>query len=165
VIARRRSVSFRLHHAAAAVTLADGFTFVSTHLNPFSGERRRREATWLAARFGAGRAVIAGDLNSLDPHTDHSAALAGIDARRHLLSDKSVDTRAIAAFESAGWRDAGLPFGGLTVPTKIGGHEFGPMRLDYLMASPSMGSFREVRVLRDDETAYASDHYPVRADL
>jgi endonuclease/exonuclease/phosphatase family metal-dependent hydrolase len=40
------------------------------------------------------------------------------------------------------------------------------MRLDYLFATPRVASrVREVRVLRDNETAYASDHYPVRADL
>jgi exodeoxyribonuclease-3 len=168
-IARHKSYSWQFHHAAAAVTLTDGLTFVSTHLNPYSGYRRYREATWLAARF-RGPVVIAGDMNSLDPHTDHSAALAGLPvARRHLRSDGTVDTRAIAAYERAGlrdlWRTAGAGEG-LTVPTTIGGHEFGPMRLDYLLATPAVaGRVREMRVLRDDQTAKASDHFPVRADL
>lgn len=161
-IVRRRSFAWRMHHAAAAVRLSSGLTFVSAHLNPWSGERRRREAVWLSSLF-RGDVIIAGDMNSLDPHTDHAASLTGIDARRHLTPSGEVDTRAIAAFEHAGFSDL-WPIAGVgdgrTVPTTIKGEEFGPMRLDYLLArSPVVP--REVRVLRDE----ASDHYPVRADL
>ncbi|WP_433295662.1 endonuclease/exonuclease/phosphatase family protein [Actinoplanes sp. CA-030573] len=161
-IVRRRSFAWRMHHAAAAVRLSNGLTFVSAHLNPWSGERRRREAVWLSSLF-PGEVIIAGDMNSLDPYTDHSAALAGIDARRHLLPSGEVDTRAIASFRHAGFSDWWCLSGvgeGRTVPTSIGGAEFGPMRLDYILARSSLVP-RDVRVLCDE----ASDHYPVRADL
>jgi exodeoxyribonuclease III len=133
-----------------------------------------REAVWLAARYrpANGLVLLAGDLNSLDPAGDHAAALAGLDPvhrRRHLGPDGGVDTRAVAAFERAGlrdlWRVAGVG-DGRTVPTCLGGHEFGGMRLDYLLAGPPVaGLAGSVRVVRDGETAYASDHYPLLADL
>jgi exodeoxyribonuclease-3 len=172
------TVTWRLHHAAAAVTVgtpAGPLTVVSTHLNPIAPYRRMREAIWLGARFGSRRRMVllAGDLNGLDPHGDHAAALASLDPRyrrRHLAPDGTVDTRAVAAFERAGLRDlwpAGGVGDGRTVPTTgCGGAEFGAMRLDYLLGTPAVaGRVRELRVLRGDETEHASDHYPVRAEL
>jgi exodeoxyribonuclease-3 len=166
-----RAVRWRLHHAAAVVTI-DGLTVVSTHLNPFSAERRRREARWLAARFGSRRrpVVVAGDLNSLDPYADHAAAVATLDSRyrrRHLTPAGEVDTRAIQAFLSGRFADLFRTAGegdGQTVPTSLGGGEFGPMRLDYLLGTrPVADRVRRVWVVRDDP--YASDHFPVVADL
>jgi exodeoxyribonuclease-3 len=56
---------------------------------------------------------------------------------------------------------------GLTVPTSAGGgHEFSRMRLDYAFASPEVAErVRAMRVVRGDETEYASDHYPITVDL
>lgn len=177
-IVRRASFGWRLHHAAAAVTVRTRIgllTMVSAHLNPFSPPRRRREAIWLAHRFnpGKGAVLIAGDLNGLDPGTDHTAMLAalpGTHRRRHVGPDGVVDTRAVAAFSEAGLVDL-WPAAGrgepLTVPTtRGGGKEFSRMRLDYVFAAPQLASLAtDVHVVRGDETEYASDHYPLRADL
>jgi exodeoxyribonuclease-3 len=177
-IIRRAAVIWRLHHAAAAVTVRTGsgpLTVVSVHLNPFSPPRRRREAVWLAARFGPGRGpvLVAGDLNGLDPDTDHAETLArlpGIHHRRHVDAGGVVDTRAVAAFGKAGlvdlWPVAGSG-SGLTVPTTNGGgNEFSRMRLDYVLAGPDVAErVRGIRVVRGAETEYASDHYPLVADL
>ncbi|MEV4702188.1 endonuclease/exonuclease/phosphatase family protein [Actinoplanes sp. NPDC049316] len=177
-IAGRSAVRWRLHHAAAAVTVPTGagpLTVVSTHLNPFRAYRRLREARWLAHRYRGPLTVITGDLNSLDPHTAHSERLARLPAlyrRRHLGRDGRPDTRAIAAFAEAGfvdlWRSAGSG-DGLTVPTtRGGGHEFSNagMRLDYLLARPELASrARDARVVRGDEAEWASDHYPLRVEL
>jgi exodeoxyribonuclease-3 len=174
------AVRWRLHHAAAAVrvpTTAGPLTVVSTHLNPVSPHRRMREARFLAARHrpGRGPVLLAGDLNALDPDTDHTARLAGLSglyARRHLAPDGTADTRAIAAFRDAGFVDLWPVAGqgdGLTVPTtRGGGHEFaaGGMRLDYLMAAPAVAArATHARVIRGDEAEYASDHYPLAVDL
>lgn len=183
-IVGRSGVRVRLHHAAAAVrvpTTAGQLTVVSTHLHPVSPYRRLREARFLAARHrpGRGPVLLAGDLNALDPGTDHTrrlAALSGPYRRRHLAADGTADTRAIAAFEAAGFVDlwpkaasSGEAELGLTVPTsRGGGHEFSAagMRLDYLLASPSVASrARDMRVLRGAEAEYASDHYPLAVDL
>ena len=65
--------------AAVTVETATGpLRVVSAHLNPFSPYRRMREAIWLAHRYRPDKlpTVIAGDLNGLDPGTDHTETLA-----------------------------------------------------------------------------------------
>ena len=169
------------HHAAALVRVATGagpLTVFSTHLNPWSGARRRIEAGWLAAavrRAGGELALLAGDLNTLEPAVDHTARLAGLAAayrRRHLRRDgRTVDTRAVARLLDGGlvdlWpRSGGDGPGGLTVPTGHGGAEFAGMRLDYLLATPPLADrLVAVRVIRDAAADTASDHYPVLAEL
>jgi exodeoxyribonuclease III len=173
-----RTVRWRLHHAAAEATVptnAGQLTVVSTHLNPYSPYRRMREARWLAARYGSAKrpVVLAGDLNALDPGTDHAGELARLDTlyrRRHLAADGSVDTRALAALFDGGFADLWAIAGegdGTTAPTKAGGgQEFSGMRLDYVLASaPVAGRVRAARVVRGGETEHASDHYPVAVDL
>jgi exodeoxyribonuclease-3 len=177
-IAGRTAVRWRLHHAAAVAVVPTGagpLTVVSTHLNPFSPYRRMREARWLAARYGSTRrmVVLAGDLNTLDPGTDHTAELARLDAayrRRHLAADGTADTRAVAAFADGGladlWPVAGRGDGRTAPTTHGGGPEFSGMRLDYVLASaPVVGTAQQARVVRGDEAEYASDHYPVVVDL
>lgn len=163
-IVRRASVRWRLHHAASAVTLrADGgsLTVVSTHLNPYAPERRRREAVWLTARFARrGPVVLAGDLNSLSV----PGPLPRGYERRHLGPDGEIDTRAMAAF-ARGFADAWCEAGegdGATVPTALRGAEFAPMRLDYVLLAGGLRA-SSARVVRDDPEA--SDHYPVVVSL
>ncbi|MCO8273274.1 endonuclease/exonuclease/phosphatase family protein [Actinoplanes sp. TRM 88003] len=174
----RAEVRWRLHHAAAVVTVATDagpLRVVSAHLNPFSPYRRMREAVWLAHRYRPDRipTVVAGDLNGLNPGTDHTETLApqpGFLRARHIFRDGTADTRAVAAFLDAGFTDL-WPLAGsgnpLTVPTtKGGGREFSRMRLDYVLTSPSLADgAKNMTVVRGDETEYASDHYPVRVDL
>jgi exodeoxyribonuclease III len=168
------TVRLQLHHAAASVDVGP-LVLVSTHLNPFSPRRRLREARWLAHRFRDPRTLLAGDLNSLDPGTAHTERLARLPdsyRRRHLASDGSADTRAMAAFAGAGFTDLWTTTGrgdGLTVPTtRGGGREFSNagMRLDYLLAGPALAPHATAtRVLRGAEAEYASDHYPLSLDL
>ncbi|MEU3456682.1 endonuclease/exonuclease/phosphatase family protein [Micromonospora sp. NPDC006766] len=169
------------HHATAQVQVATGagpLTVFGTHLNPWSGGRRRLEADWLAAavrRTGGRLALLVGDLNTLDPTVDHTARLAGLSPRyrrRHLRRDgRTVDTRAVSRLLDAGlvdlWRHSGGDEpDGSTVPTRHGGAEFAPMRLDYLLATPELAALtRAVRVVRGGDADTASDHYPLVADL
>ncbi|MEV0877396.1 endonuclease/exonuclease/phosphatase family protein [Micromonospora echinofusca] len=169
------------HHAAQRVTVATSagpLTVLSVHLDPYSGLRRRVEAGWAAAalRRAPGRlGLLAGDLNTLDPvaeHTDRVARLPAAYRRRHLRRDgRTVETRAVARLLAAGLVDlyaaAGRPDDGLTAPTRHGGGaEFSGMRLDYLFGTAALAErVRDCRVLRGGETEYASDHYPVVADL
>lgn len=163
-ITGRESVTWRLHHAAAAVTVA-GLTIVSTHLNANSGYRRMREATWLAHRYGrrGGPVLISGDMNAL------SGFALTPPSGRFSIGSRS-DPRAVAAFERVGlvdlWKVAGEG-SGLTVPTGRGvGDAFDPMRLDYVFGSAAVvPRVRGVRVLRSSEIEYASDHYPVVVEL
>jgi exodeoxyribonuclease III len=169
------TVRWRLHHAAVAADLGP-LTVVGAHLNPFSPYRRMREAVWLAARFrrrSGGRVIVTGDLNGLAPGEDHSAEVARLPERyrrRHLLPGGGVDTRAVAAFAAAGYLDLWPRCGtgdGRTAPTSNGGGpEFSGMRVDYVLATPPVaGRARTMRVVRGDETEYASDHYPVLVEL
>ncbi|MEV6488050.1 endonuclease/exonuclease/phosphatase family protein [Actinoplanes sp. NPDC051633] len=170
VLTDLKKTRWRLHHAAASATVGD-LTVVSAHLNPFSPYRRYREARWLSARYGSRRrpVLIAGDLNSLDPATDHTATinrLAPAYRRRHLGADGRPDTRAIAAFTAAGFVDLGQGSGASAPTTGLGGPEFSGMRLDYLLASPPLAARLErIEILKDAETDYASDHYPVIAEF
>lgn len=175
-IDRRAGARWQLHHAAAMVEVTTGsgrLRVVSTHLNPFWPYRRMREARWLAARYFDDRLLLAGDLNGLDPHTDHTEALAALPPlfrRRHLTGDGRADTGALAAFESAGltdlWRRVGEGPGETVPTTGLRGHEFGSTRLDYVLAGPAVAPLaRSMRVVRGGATEYASDHYPVTADL
>ncbi|MBQ1073546.1 endonuclease/exonuclease/phosphatase family protein [Micromonospora sp. C31] len=179
------------HHAAQRVTVATtagALTVLSVHLDPYSGLRRRVEAGWAAAalrRAPGELALLAGDLNTLDPvaeHTDRVARLPAAYRRRHLRRDgRTVETRAVARLLAAGLVDlyaaaagrqrdgaaTGPPDAGLTAPTRHGGGaEFSGMRLDYLFGTAALADrVRDCRVLRGGETEYASDHYPVVADL
>lgn len=170
------------HHAAARVTVDTDrgpLTIISAHLYPYSGRRRLWEARWLARYADPTRMVLLmGDLNSLDPWTDHRARLAGLPSRyraRHLLAGRPpiVDTRAIAALSTAGFTDLFHTFGpgpdgkDYTAPTTHGGgQEFSRMRLDYIMGTrPVAELVRRCQVLDGAELEYASDHYPVIAEL
>jgi exodeoxyribonuclease-3 len=168
------------HHAAAEVTVDTDrgpLTVIGTHLYPFSGGRRLREARWLAARADPQRMVLLmGDLNSLDPWTVHADRLHALPPRhrsRHLLRAGGVDTRAVQALADAGfvdlYRRAGSEPAALdyTAPTEHGGgHEFSRMRLDYILGTqPVARLVRTCRVISGGESETASDHYPVVADI
>nr|QLK00081.1 endonuclease/exonuclease/phosphatase family protein [Micromonospora carbonacea] len=173
------------HHAAVRVTVATDagpLTVLGAHLDPYSGLRRRVEAGWLAAAVGrvpgagpGALALLAGDLNTLAPGTDHTDRVARLPAayrRRHLRRDgRTVETRAVARLAAAGLvdlYDALAPGDEVaTAPTRHGGGaEFSGMRLDYLLGTPALARLaRSCTVARGGETEYASDHYPVLADL
>ncbi|MEU4688289.1 endonuclease/exonuclease/phosphatase family protein [Actinoplanes sp. NPDC023714] len=173
-VARRTSVRWRLHHAAATVvvpTPAGPLTVVSTHLTPYSPYRRMREAIWLAARHASagGLVALAGDLNGLAPGEDHTGALASLPdvyRRRHVSPSGAADTRAVAAFLRAGFADLGRG-AGPTVPTAgLRGAEFAETRLDYVLASPALARrAHDLRVVRTSTADHASDHYPVVVEL
>ncbi|MEH1012956.1 endonuclease/exonuclease/phosphatase family protein [Micromonospora sp. CPCC 206060] len=167
------------HHAAQQVvvpTSAGPLRVLAAHLHPYSGTRRLVEARWLAAacRGGPDRQVLLmGDLNTLDPWTDHAGRLDRLPAAyrgRHLRRDSTVDTRAVALLDRAGlvdlYRHAGQG-DPETAPTRHGGGaEFSGMRLDYLFGSPALAARTRVcQVLRGGAAEWASDHYPVVAEL
>ncbi|MEU9510662.1 endonuclease/exonuclease/phosphatase family protein [Micromonospora sp. NPDC048170] len=174
------------HHAAQRVTVATTagpLTVLSVHLDPYSGLRRRVEAGWAAAalrRAPGELGLLAGDLNTLDPlagHTERIARLPAAYRRRHLRRDgRTAETRAVARLLDAGLVDLyaaanrphdGTADAGLTAPTRHGGGaEFSGMRLDYLFGTAALAErVRDCQVLRGGDTEYASDHYPVVADL
>jgi exodeoxyribonuclease-3 len=168
------------HHATQRVLVPTGagaLTVLSAHLNPYSGTCRRVEAGWLAGavrRASGSIVVLLGDLNSLDPWTDHADRIERLPPAfrpRHLRRDgRTVDTRAISRLDRAGlvdlFRAAAPGDEGLTAPTAAGGVEFSGMRVDYILGTPPVAAVtRDCRVIRSGEAEHASDHYPVVADL
>jgi len=165
-----------LHHAAAGAvvpTEAGPLTVVSTHLNPHSPAKRRREARRIAKRYRSELTLVAGDLNTLEPGVDHADAVARLPEqfrKRHLRRGGGVDTRPVAVLLAAGLRDLWTAAGngpGQTAPTSAGsGHEFSGMRLDYVLGSAPVAARAEAaRVIRGGAAEYASDHYPVIVEL
>jgi exodeoxyribonuclease-3 len=120
--------------------------------------------------------LLMGDLNSLDPWTDHAERLRALSPRyrhRHLLRGGGVDTRAVRWLADAGFvdlfREAGPGPGSkdYTAPTEQGGgSEFSRMRLDYVLGTePVARLVRTCRVVSGGDRETASDHYPVVAEL
>ena len=167
------------HHAAIRVVVATDrgpLVVIGTHLYPYRGWRRRVEASWVAGQAQAAlragsMAVVLGDLNSLDPGTDHAERVSQLPASyrsRHLTRGR-VDTRAVARLTRAGlvdlyrYRTSGREH---TVPTAYGGAEFAPMRLDYALATPAAADrATDWRVVDHGGAQDASDHFPVVVDL
>jgi exodeoxyribonuclease-3 len=175
-ITRRTRMRVGMHHAAAGVVVplgAGALTVVSTHLNPFSANKRRREAHRLAGMYNSELTVLAGDLNTLDPGTDHADELERLPEqfrRRHLRPDGRVDTRPVTELLTAGLQDLWTVAGdgdGRTAPTTAGGgHEFSGMRLDYVLGGAAVAAVAsDMRVVRGGATEHASDHYPVTVRL
>ncbi|HET8684492.1 MAG TPA: endonuclease/exonuclease/phosphatase family protein [Micromonosporaceae bacterium] len=173
-------VRLPFHHAAAQVVVNTDrgrLTVIGTHLCPYSGRRRQWEARWLAARVDpAQMALLLGDLNTLDPWTDHAERLRGLPEQfrsRHVMAGAGgeVDSRAIRVLAAAGlvdlYRVARAGGKDYTAPTEHGGgQEFSRMRLDYILGTPPVAALtRRVAVVSGGETEHASDHYPVVAVL
>jgi len=177
VLASRR-IHRPFHHAAVEVTVVTDrgpLTAISTHLNPYSGWRRRWEARWVAGRVRRDRLMLVmGDLNTLDPWTDHTERLRALapEFRGRHLRRGAVDSRAVAVLARAGlvdlFRHAGDPAGlDYTAPTAHGGGtEFSRMRLDYVLGTAGVAELtRACRIVSGGEADSASDHYPVLAEF
>jgi endonuclease/exonuclease/phosphatase family metal-dependent hydrolase len=168
-----RRVRGPFYHAAAEVTVATDrgpLTIIGTHLYPYSARLRLAEARALARRVDPDRLLLLmGDLNTLDPWTDHTERMRGLPARyraRHLWRG-AVDSRAVATLAVAGLVDLFRPGGPAhSVPTQLGGTEFASARLDYLLATEPLATLtRSCRIVTDGLAETASDHYPVLAEL
>jgi endonuclease/exonuclease/phosphatase family metal-dependent hydrolase len=174
-----RRVRGPFHHAAAEVTMATDrgpLTILGTHLCPYSGQRRLVEARTLARQVDPGRLMLlTGDLNTLDPWTDHRERLRALPDQhrsRHLQNGK-LDTRAVAALADAGlvdlFRQVGEPgTQDYSVPTEHGdGTDFDArMRLDYVLGTGPVARLATAcRIVSGGETESASDHYPMLAEL
>lgn len=182
-VRRHRVLRLPLHHAASIVevdTDRGPLTVTSAHLNPFSSSRRRHEAARVARETApaSGMALLMGDLNALDPDTDHTARLGAMPSlyrARHIRRRRpaEADTRAIETLHTAGYRDlwaaAGAPGRPFTAPTtRGGGREFAAdgMRIDYLLGSDPLASLcTGCTTITGGAAESASDHYPVVATL
>jgi exonuclease III len=115
--------------------------------------------------------LLMGDLNSLDPWTDHADRLRRLPLpyrARHVRWGR-VDTRAVATLAGAGLVDLFRHVGtgpALTAPTKYAGREFSGMRVDYALGSAAVAArAASCRVVTGGAAETASDHYPVVTEL
>jgi exodeoxyribonuclease-3 len=165
------------HGALRAELLVDGkhLTVVSTHLCPFSGESRVREAQYLSTHAREERVVIMGDMNSISARDSGRLALDQMlpyrRSRHFVPGTETVDTRAMDVFESAGlvdlWHRAHPETHGPTLPTPLLDKDAKPeLRLDYVFTSPTLADgLQSCTVLMDEHTQNGSDHFPIVADI
>lgn len=166
-----------VQHAILRVDmLQDGrpLTVISAHLCPFGGEIRLNEAQFLAgsARDDE-RVLIAGDMNALSPHDvnryDPNAWAPRRRARHALPVGGPLDTRAIEVLEHAGLVDLAHKHSDFAAtaltPLRAGSSHY-EIRIDYLFATRALAAdVRSVRTIRGSQADFASDHYPVVADI
>lgn len=178
-VIQTKADTVEFHHAKLEVRVATAsgpLTIVGTHLCPFGGDIRLAEAQRLARYADSNRlALLMGDLNSLDPGSEHDEALSRLPAHvrvRHQLADgKTADTRAIATLLNAGFVDLLRRFpreeGAITVPTPgFGGGEHAGARIDYILGTERIADRASgCSIVSGGNADSASDHYPVVAEL
>jgi endonuclease/exonuclease/phosphatase family metal-dependent hydrolase len=167
-------VSFRadathFHHVPSILTLDIGAatpaTFVSVHLCPDHPDARRLEASRLANLLAPDRVVIiGGDFNSPspdDPPVDF-AALAPRHRVHYQDASGDADRSPTALVVAAGLRELRGDDTATVPTTAYPNVEFVPFRADHIFVTPNVSS-GPTRVLVDERTERASDHYPVIA--
>lgn len=172
--------SSHFHHAAACATFrVPGFsapvTFLSVHLCPLGPHVREREVSYLLNRAAPDRfTLVAGDFNGLSPRDpeppDWKVLPRHHRARYFSANAETADRTVLRRLESYGFIDIGALLGGNTEPTVPGAGfertEFVPFRSDYFFATEALASTaRAYRVVRDERTDFASDHYPIFAEF
>lgn len=149
-------------------------TILSTHLSPYTEEKRMREADLIVRRLSkADDYILMGDLNSLSQYDNYDNSMAGgfNDMQtRKFTSDNKLLFEVMRLFEDSGLIDTAVIKSSnnvSTAPTSL--NEFqahSNMRLDYILVSPSLeDKVRSYSVIKNRLTSNASDHYPVVADL
>lgn len=147
---------------------------LGTHLTPYTEDMRLKEAsTILAALEPYDQKIIMGDLNSLAGVDDYRDSMIGDfnDMQfKKFTSDGHLRYDVMRMFEHAGFIDAAQNAAksrDITAPTMINEHgAHTNMRLDYILISSSIADrLTDYCVVKNELTNYASDHYPVVAEL
>ncbi|MEX2578874.1 MAG: endonuclease/exonuclease/phosphatase family protein [Verrucomicrobiales bacterium] len=167
-----------------------GVYVYAIHFHPSDWEHRIREAALLAEDIASlpeedPLVVLAGDFNGFSPSDraryEQDSELVPfferLDARNpraRNLNEGRIDYGGIQAILDQGFvdlharfRDPAATFQG-TFPSELVSHQdHGPdRRLDYIFASANLlDRVRAVELVRDEETARFSDHFPVVADF
>ena len=145
-------------------------SIVGAHLNPGTEEVRVAEIeTIIGAQKTCENKIIAGDLNALSRKDGYSPTLIASfneKQKEKFTLNGSPRYEAIDKILAAGYKDAAVVFNQnlfTTVPTpsnKDGAHA--SLRLDYFFMSESLvAHLVEYKVLKNEITDNASDHYPV----
>lgn len=170
------------HHAClcAHVQSTDGtpFTFVLTHLNPFSPDARLIEAQhMLRGVKDTANAIVMGDFNTYS-HQDeltHDVLLDITPIRKPRQGGDRLDTRVTRTLTAAGLVDTfrhlfsdPARVKGFTAPTALAdaADSHTQARIDYLFATaPMVERLTACRIPQPFHADRASDHYPLVADF
>ena len=163
-------------HGVLDVVIADADNittrFINVHLHPNDPRVKFREISKVLEHYdGRERTIVLGDMNSLS-HRDNLelSDLSEETQSRHVV-EGSLDFRVSRSLEAAGFVDAyaalheGNPEP--TIPTRAArGSRFTPARLDYIYVSRDLrSSLRSIRVVKNDDSDVASDHYPLILEI
>ncbi|CAF1126724.1 unnamed protein product [Adineta ricciae] len=177
-------IKHEMHHGALLVHVnLDNQTkigLVGTHLNPHSANARTMEAKLIADQLEKQDLkdwIIGGDLNSLSEfdsvyyqQIQKFTATDKLKAKFLTSDGNSIDYTTIQHFIQQGYIDTLQKSSTFqsSVPTKL---DIDPMhalsmRLDYILATKSLtDKLTEANVLKNEQTEFLSDHYPVMASF
>jgi len=177
------------HHGLLRGRVRGVYIYV-IHFHPSNWEHRIREAAWLAQNVATlpaddRRVILAGDFNGFSPadrtHYEKSSTLIPFfemldqrDPRAKNLHAGRIDYGGLQAILDQGFVDAwarlnppDAPFIGSFPSPLVRDENHGPdRRLDYIFVSSNLANaVKNCHILRDDETALFSDHFPVMAEV
>lgn len=146
----------------------------SLHLTPYTEDLRHPEIDLILnyqSKFE--NKILMGDMNSLSPNDDYSPEMVANfnDMQmKKFTTDGKLRFDAIGKILSKGYIDSAVKLGKNkehTAPTAINEHSaHSDMRLDYVFVSESLVPYlQNYRVVKNELTERASDHYPVIVEL
>jgi len=145
-----------------------------THLSPESEEWRLKEAALIIKSLQQyPNRIVVGDLNSLSPQDNYPESLIEHfhpGQIRKFTVDGKVRFDVIKTFLNSGLNDPAVLSGrqaDITAPTALNRHsEHSNMRLDYILLSDSLVKNDVIyRVIKNELTEHASDHFPVIVEI
>jgi len=149
-------------------------SLIGTHLSPFGEKERIAEIKRIIkAQEKYDHKIVLGDLNSLSPKDDYDPAMVfafnAMQTKKFTAKERLIFD-AINTFSEASYVDPAVITGQqkiYTAPTSI--NEFqahSNMRLDYVLMSPRVADkLKAYKVIKNDISGHASDHYPVVVEL
>ena len=173
------SDAVHFHHTTAFLTVElPGFaapvTLINTHLCPYGPQVRQLESAYLTKYAAPDRlTLLGGDFNSLSPHDaepDWSQFSRHAKSRYFMPAQDRADRFVLQTLQDAGYTDVAWHLNGSsqhTLPTR-GFERAVPaaFRFDYLLVNaPLVQKLVSYKVLRNDQTDQASDHYPLVAEI
>ena len=146
----------------------------SLHLTPNTEDLRHPEIDLiLSCQSRFKDRILMGDMNSLSPDDAYNPEMvAGFNAMqlKKFTTDGKLRFDAIGKILSNGYIDSAVKLGKnkeYTAPTAVNEYSaHSNMRLDYIFISESLASYlQNYRVVKNELTEKASDHYPVIVEL
>jgi exodeoxyribonuclease-3 len=173
--------SVHFHHATAILKVKikeveKPLTVICVHLCPFSAQIRLNEVAYLFNYAAAhDYTIMAGDFNAVSPLDEEPVGIWEL-KEHHLVRylgthSQKVDHAVLSKLYAAGYIDvahllqknneATVPVLGFKNNT-----EFMSFRSDYILCTKALsGAFKRYDVIKNENTDFASDHYPLVAEL